>query len=98
VLSPEWSRAPGLPNPTALHTEGEFRRRRQTAGGLALAYLAQHEGALKLPEFAPALGVKDWAASHLATSAERLAQEDRRFQQSLRRIRLSFSKLTDSQI
>lgn len=78
--------------------EGDFRRRRQTAARLALAYLARQEGALKLPEFAPALGVRDWAASHLATSAERLAQEDRRFQQSLRRIRLSFSKLTDSQI
>jgi REP element-mobilizing transposase RayT len=78
--------------------EGEFRRRRQTAARLALAYLARHEGALKLPEFAPALGVKDWAASHLATSAERLAQEDRRFQQSLRRIRLALTKLTDSQI
>jgi hypothetical protein len=77
--------------------EGEFRRRRHTPARLAVAYLARHEGALKLPEFAPALGVRDWAASHLATSAERLAQKDRRFQQNLRRIRLSFSKLTDSQ-
>jgi hypothetical protein len=60
------------------------------------ARLLQH--ALELPGFAPALGVRDWAASHLATSAERLAQESRRFQQGLRRIQLSFAKLTDSQI
>ncbi len=62
-----------------------------------MAYLARHEGVLKLPEFAPVLGVQDWAASHLATSAERLAQENRRFQQSLRRIQRSLAKLTDSQ-
>jgi len=78
--------------------EGELRRRRRTPARLAVAYLARHEGALKLPEFAPALGVHDWAASHLATSAERLAQESRRFQQSLRRIQLSLAKVTDSQI
>ena len=78
--------------------EGELRRRRHTPARLAVAYLARHEGALKLPEFAPALGVRDWAASHLATSAERLAQESRRFQQSLRRIQLSLAKVTDSQI
>ena len=35
--------------------EGEFRRTRHTPARRALAYLARHEGALKLPEFAPAL-------------------------------------------
>jgi putative transposase len=78
--------------------EGELRRRRHSPARLALAYLARHEGALKLPEFAPALGVRDWAASHLATSAEKLAQESRRFHKSLSRIRLSLAKVTDSQI
>jgi len=78
--------------------EGEIRRRRHTAARLAVAYLARHDGALKLPEFAPALGVRDWAASHLATSAERLARESRRFQQSLGRIQQSLAKVTDSQI
>jgi len=78
--------------------EGELRRRRHTPARLAVAYLARREGALKLPEFAPALGVHDWAASHLATSAERLAQKSRRFQQGLRRIQLSLTKATDSQI
>jgi putative transposase len=77
--------------------ESDLHRRRHTPARLAVAYLARHEGALKLPEFAPTLGVQDWAASHLATSAERLAQESRRFQQSLRRIRRSLAELTDSQ-
>jgi REP element-mobilizing transposase RayT len=78
--------------------ESDLRRRRHSPARLALAYLARHEGALKLPEFAPALGVHDWAASHLATSAERLMEENRRFQQTLRRIQLSLAKVTDSQI
>jgi hypothetical protein len=78
--------------------EGDLRRRRHSPARLAMAYLARHEGALKLPEFAPALGVHDWAASHLATSAERFAQESRRFQQTLRRIQLSLARVTDSQI
>jgi len=77
--------------------ESDLHRRRHTPARLAVAYLARHEGALKLPEFAPALGVQDWAASHLATSAERLAQESRRFQRSLRRIQRSLAELTDSQ-
>src|SRR6266545_903031 len=77
--------------------ESDLHRRRHTPARLAVAYLARHEGALKLPEFAPALGIQDWAASHLATSAERLAQESRRFQQSLHRIQRSLAELTDSQ-
>jgi len=79
-------------------SERDLCRRRHSPPRLALAYLARHEGALKLPEFAPTLGVHDWAASHLATSAERLAGESRRFQQSLRRIQRSLAKVTDSQI
>lgn len=77
--------------------ESELRQRRHTPARLAVAYLARHEGALRLPQFAPALGVKDWAASHLATSAERLTQESRRFQRSLRRIQQSLAELTNSQ-
>jgi REP-associated tyrosine transposase len=77
--------------------ESELRCRRHTPARLAVAYLARHEAALKLTEFAPALGVQDWAASHLATSAERLAQQARRFRQSLDRIQRSLAKLTDSQ-
>lgn len=79
-------------------SEADLRRRRHSPARLAVAYLARHEGALKLSEFAPTLGVHDWAASHLATSAERLARESRRFQQSLRRIQVSLAKVTDSQI
>jgi putative transposase len=75
----------------------ELRRRRHTPARLAVAYLARHEGALRLPEFAPALGVQDWAASHLATSAERLARENRSFRRSLRRIQLQLTELTNSQ-
>jgi hypothetical protein len=63
-----------------------------------VAYLARHEGALKPSDFASALGVQEWAASHLATSAERLAQESRRLQKSLRRIQQSLLELTNSQI
>ena len=71
--------------------ELELRRRRHTAARLALAYVARHYGAMKLSEFAPALGIQDWAASHLAASAERLVQESRSFRQSLQRIKRSFS-------
>jgi putative transposase len=77
--------------------ESELRRRGQSPARLAAAYLARHEGALRLPEFAPALGVRDWAASHLATSAERMARENRRFRQRLHRIQQSLLEFTDSQ-
>ena len=54
--------------------ETELRRRRHTPARLALAYTARHEVALKLLEFSPALGIQGWAASQLATAAERLAR------------------------
>jgi putative transposase len=78
-------------------SEADLRRRRHTPARLAVAYLARHEGVLKLTEFAPALGVQGWAASHLAASAERLARESRRFQQNLNRIQRSLAELTNSQ-
>ena len=77
--------------------ESDLHRRRHIPARLAVAYLARHQGALKLSEFAPALGVQDWAASHLATSAERMARSSQRFQRSLRRIQKTLAGLTDSQ-
>lgn len=66
-----------------------------TPARLALSFTARHEAALKLLDFSPALGIQGWAASQLATAAERLARERRRFQQSLRRIRRSLAELTN---
>ncbi|MGH7411716.1 MAG: hypothetical protein ACREJ6_11750, partial [Candidatus Methylomirabilis sp.] len=74
-----------------------LRHRRHSPPRLAVAYLARNEGMLRLSDFAPALGVKNWAASHLVTSAERLANRNRRFRENLDHIRLSLSQLTDSQ-
>ncbi len=75
--------------------ETELQRRRHTPARLALAYVARHEAALKLVEFSPALGIQGWAASQLATAAERLARKNRRFQQSIRRIQRSLAEPTN---
>ncbi len=75
--------------------ETELQRRRHTPARLALAYTARHEAGLKLLEFSPALGIREWAASQLATAAERLARDNRRFQQSLQRIQRSLAELTN---
>ena len=75
--------------------KSELRRRRHSQPRLALAYIARHEAALKLSEFSPALGIRGWAASQLATAAERLARDDARFQKSLHRIQRSLLKLTN---
>lgn len=74
----------------------ELGLRRRTAARMALAYLTRPEGVLRLSEFAPLLGVQNWAASDLATSAERLIEESWAFQQKIRRIQASLAKVTNS--
>jgi hypothetical protein len=75
----------------------DIRRRRHTPARMAVAYLARHGGALRLADFAPVLGVQDWAASHLATSAERFLLRNRQFQRSIRSIQRALVELTSSQ-
>lgn len=79
-------------------SDSDIRRRRHIPARLAVAYLARHEAALTLPEFSPALGIQDWAASHLATSAEQLLRESRQFRRSIRSIQKALGethKFTD---
>jgi len=62
-------------------------QRRRSPVRLAAAYLARHDGGLALRDFAAALGVKRWAASHLAIEAERLVAESPVFRRRIDRIR-----------
>jgi len=64
---------------------------------LTLAWLARHEAALPLSQFASALGVKQWATSHLVIAAQRRAEKDRAFRNRLERIQNVLPKITSSQ-
>jgi len=75
----------------------DWTLKRQTPARLALAWLARTEAGLRLSDFAPALGVKAWAASHLAVAAKRRADSDRTFRNHLHRIQTDLHKITSSQ-
>ncbi len=77
--------------------EGEWMRKRRTPARLALASLARTEAGLRLSEFAPTLGVKPWAASHLAIAAQARATADRTFRKHLHQIQATLQKITLSQ-
>jgi len=53
---------------------------------------------LQLSDFAPTLGVKPWAASHLVSVATRRADADRAFRKRLNRTRAQPEEITFSQI
>jgi putative transposase len=78
-------------------TDSDWTRKRQTPARLALASLARTEAGLRLSDFAPALGVKPWAASHLATAAQARYTADRAFRRHLHQIQTSLQKITFSQ-
>jgi len=61
---------------------------------LAVAYLARHDAGLRESEFASRLGVRLWAASRLATSAENLAEADPEFRGRIARMRAALVKVT----
>jgi hypothetical protein len=61
---------------------------------LAVAYLARHDAGLRESEFAKRLGVRLWAASRLATSAENLAEADPNFRGRIARMRAALFKVT----
>lgn len=62
---------------------GEIRRKRGGPVRLALALAARRLAALPLAEIGTFLGVRSWSASHMATAAEQLAEEDAAFRKSL---------------
>ena len=74
----------------------QLRHRRHRPERLALAYLARNEAGLRLADFAPALGIKTWAASHLAASAEQLQLKSPSFRRSLDQLRLALATRTTS--
>ena len=78
-------------------TDGEWTRKRQTPARLALAWLARNEAGLRLADFAPALGIRPWAASHLAVAAQARATADRAFRKHLSQIQANLLKITLSQ-
>jgi putative transposase len=78
-------------------SEAEWKRRRHTPARMALAWLARTESAMALRDFAPALGVKPWAASHLAIAAQERAATDRGFRKRLQRLQASLRDVTSSQ-
>jgi REP element-mobilizing transposase RayT len=95
VETPEANLSRGMRHLNGVYTQ-EFNRRHGRVGHLLQGrFKAIHEAALKLLEFSPPLGIQGWAASQLATAAERLARENRCFQQSLRRIQRSLAELTN---
>jgi putative transposase len=61
---------------------------------LSVAYLARHDAGLRESEFASRLGVRLWAASRLATSAENLAEADPEFRGRIARMRAALVKVT----
>jgi len=73
-------------------------RKRQIPARLALAWLARNEAAFRLSDFAPMLGVKPWAASHLAAVAQQRAEADSAFRKRLARLQAALLKITTSQI
>ncbi len=77
--------------------DGDWTRKRRTPARLALASLARTEAGLRLCEFAPALGVKPWAASRLAVAANARSTADRAFRNHLKRIQINLRKITSSQ-
>jgi hypothetical protein len=77
--------------------EEELRIRRHRPVRLAVAYLARKDAGLRLSEFAPSLGIRDWTASHLVAEAERRWENDRSFREKLQRIQMSMGKLTERQ-
>ena len=76
---------------------GQLTRKRQIPARLALARLARNEAAFRLSDFAPALGVKPWAASHLAAVAQQRAATDSDFRKRLTRVQSALLKITTSQ-
>ncbi len=75
----------------------QWTRKRQSPARLALAWLARNEAALRLSDFAPTLGIKPWAASHIAAAAQLRASTNSTFQKRLARIQTELLKITTSQ-
>jgi len=78
-------------------TSIDWTRKRRIPARLALAWLARMEAGLRLSDFAPTLGVKPWAASHLVSVATRRADADRAFRKRLNRTRAQLEEITSSQ-
>jgi hypothetical protein len=66
-----------------------------SAAGAGLA--GKNEAASRLSDFAPTLGVKPWAASHLAAVARQRAETDSAFRKRLHRLQAALLKTTTSQ-
>ena len=75
----------------------ELTKHKQTRPRLAVAWLAWTDAGLKLEEFAKALGIKRWAASHLTQVARRTLGTDSTFQCDVATIRSMLTKITLSQ-
>jgi hypothetical protein len=76
----------------------QLTRKRRIPARLALAWLARNEAAFRLSDFAPMLGVRPWAASHLAAEAQQRAETDSAFRTKLYRLQAALLKITTSQM
>jgi hypothetical protein len=76
---------------------GQLIRKRKIPARLALAWLARNEAAFRLSNFASMLGVKPWAASHLAAVAQHRAETNSAFRKQLHRLQAALLKITTSQ-
>ena len=76
----------------------QLTRKRRIPARLALAWLARNEAAFRLSDFAPTLGVKPWAASHLAAVAQQRAETDAAFRTKLYRVQEALLNITTSQM
>jgi putative transposase len=76
---------------------GLLLQKRRSPLRLAVAFLARHEAGLRLSDFAGWLGVRRWAASHLASQAEKLIAESPIFREQIDKIRDALRKVTLSQ-
>jgi putative transposase len=72
-------------------------QKRRSPLRLAVAFLARHDAGLQVADFASWLGVRQWAASHLASHAENLMARSPMFRKRIDNIRAELRKVTYSQ-